>query len=516
MTSALHPPVILVAERSLSADYACVFEGILAGMQTSFIPRLIETRLLAPPLPVSPEGRALRAPLGLRRIETALRSPGGLGSDEVVCTTPEALPRLLGPWVKIVAISSGDPLGFAMSNTTTSAFNPGQLYPRLFTRELLASLTPARERWGFKIVFGGPGAWQWFREPQDPFADRIDHFFEGYFEAEGPAFFQDLLNGRSRPRRVRAEGSAGPDVRPLLGPATLGAVECSRGCGFGCGFCVMADIPMFHFEPDLILADLRTNVASGQPAALSTSEDFFRYGGQGPRVNPEAVLDLVGRMRQIPNLDFMQIDHANVRSVLQFSPKDLATIRRQLPGAESSKYLWVNLGVETLNGPLLNQICPGKIGSPAAEEWPHMVDEAVNRLLEAGFFPVVSLILGLPGETSDDPRKARDWLRRWRHRPLTVFPIFHEPPGPLPADPPFTLAQMTRDHLSLFRECYETNFRWIPRLFWDNQRLAGVPIGRRLLYQILGRAEVLLWRSKFMALGCMKVRAKSRDPGRAR
>jgi hypothetical protein len=497
MTSALRPPVILVAERSLSADYACVFEGILAGMQTTFIPRWLETRLLAPPLPTRPDGRTYRAPLGLRRMEAVLCAPGGLGPDQVVCTTPEALPRLLGPWVKIVALSSGDPRGFAMSNTTTSAFNPGQLYPRVFTRELLTRLSPARDRWGFKIVFGGPGTWQWFREPQDPLATQIDHFFEGYFEADGPAFFQDLLNDRPRPRRVRAEGSAGPAVRPLLGPATLGAVECSRGCGFGCGFCVMADIPMFHFPPDLILSDLRTNVASGSSTALSTSEDFFRYGGQGPRVNPDAVLDLVGRMRQIPDLKFMQIDHANVRSVLQFSLKDLATIRRQLPGAGASKYLWVNLGVETLNGPLLNEICPGKIGSSTPEEWPHMVDEALNRLVEAGFFPVVSLILGLPGESPDDPGKALAWMRRWRQRPLTVFPIFHEPPGPIPATSPFTLAHMTRDHLALFRECYETNFRWIPRLFWDNQRLSGVGTARRLLYQILGRAEVLLWRLKF-------------------
>ncbi len=500
MTSPLRPSILLVAERSLAADYACVFEGILAAMQTTQIPRIIETRLLAPPVPVAPDGRARHAPLGLRRIESALRAENTLTADDVVCTTPEALPRLLGPWTRIVAFTSGDPRGLAMSNTTTSAFQYGRLYPRHFTDELLDRLAAARRKWTFKIVAGGPGSWQWLREPADPRADLIDHLCHGYFEAEGPTAFLNLLNNRPMPRQIRFAGHAGAAVRPLLNPASLGAVECSRGCGWGCDFCVMAELPMFHFEPDLILADLQTNLTGGSPAALSTSEDFFRYGGQGHQVNPDAVIDLVERMGRIPRLQFMQIDHANVRSVLQFTPRELARIRDQLPGSRQNRYAWVNVGVETLNGQLLHSLAPAKIGGAPADEWPSRVDETLRRLIEAGFFPVVSLILGLPGETPDDIRTTQAWVHRWKERPLSIFPIFYEPPTPQPHHPAFTIDQMSRLHLDLFQTCYEMNFQWIPRLFWDNQRCGGVSTFRRSVYQILGRAEMLLWRLKFAAL----------------
>jgi hypothetical protein len=64
-----------------------------------------------------------------------------------------------------------------------------------------------------------------------------------------------------------------------------------------------------------------------------------------------------------------------------------------------------------------------------------------------------------------------------------------------------TPRRMTAAHLALFAECYEANFRWVPRLFWDNQRAVGVTMPRRLLQQGLGRGEVLAWRSRIRRLG---------------
>jgi hypothetical protein len=48
-------------------------------------------------------------------------------------------------------------------------------------------------------------------------------------------------------------------------------------------------------------------------------------------------------------------------------------------------------------------------------------------------------------------------------------------------------------HWELLRACYRLNFRWVPKLYWDNQTGAGVPLPRRMLIQLLGRGQVAQW-----------------------
>ncbi|MBN2183139.1 MAG: B12-binding domain-containing radical SAM protein [Sedimentisphaerales bacterium] len=498
----LRPKVILVADRTLSGRYKVLFEGIFATLQTTQVPEVFMRRFLSPPVKTDSAGRAKVAPLGLRRVESALLEYTPLERDDVVCTTPEKLGGLLGPWVKIVGISSADPLGMGMSNTTTANFWKGRLYTKYWTAQMLEQLSVARAKYGFKVILGGAGAWQWDSHPDQRPDVEIDMVFDGYFEKSGPELFSDILENRCPQKRINESYTGHERIRPIAGASTLGVVELSRGCGRGCRFCTMAKKKMKHLPPETILADLETNVSEGMTSVVSGSEDFFRYGSDNTTPDFDKLHNLLTQMKRIKGLSFMQLDHANVTSVLQLTDEQLAEIRRLLSWEQPTEYLWVNMGAESANGHLVARHSPGKIVPFQAEDWSQMVRQAADKMLRGGFFPVFSVILGLPGETPDDVTDTIELVRDLGGRGAVIFPVFYEPvlPDEIRDGKRFALKNMSAGHLELYRMCYEFNFKMVPRLFWDNQRAGGVGRSRRLILQLLGKSEVMTWRRTFKKL----------------
>jgi radical SAM superfamily enzyme YgiQ (UPF0313 family) len=203
-------------------------------------------------------------------------------------------------------------------------------------------------------------------------------------------------------------------------------------------------------------------------------------------------------MKRIDGLSFMQIDHANIVSILQMSDAQLTEIRSLLQWKKKSDYLWINMGVESANGDLVAANSTGKIHPYDPADWEEMVKEAVARLSRTGFFPVLSVILGLPGETEKDIERTIHLVKDISRQSAVVFPIFYEPV--LPEEPRFTLENMTAKHLELYTMCYEINFKHVPTMYWDNQRAGGVPWLQRALVRLLGKTEVNAWRKKFKQL----------------
>ncbi|MCK5000797.1 MAG: B12-binding domain-containing radical SAM protein [Anaerohalosphaera sp.] len=501
-SGSLRPAVVLVADRTLSAKYDILFEGIFATMQTTHIPEVAVRNFVAPKVRVDGNGRALTAPLGLRRVESALVEYTDLGAGDVVCTTPEYLPKLLGPWVKVVGVSSSDPLGHGMSNTTTTSFWDGELYTRFWTRRLLETISKARENYGFKVVGGGAGAWQWKQYPDETAEKCIDVIFEGNFERQGPGLFADIIADREVAGHVVEKTSAAEMVCPLRGASLLGIVELSRGCGRGCTFCPMGTKKMEHLSHDIILADLETNVANGISSVVSGSEDFFRYGAEGIKPDAAKLCELLEKMQRVKGLSFMQIDHGNVTSAAQLADSELREIRRLLTWEKPSEYLWVNMGVESANGQLVAENCRGKVSPYQPDEWEDIVREVVDKMSRTGFFSVISLILGLPGETPDDVERTMELVKYLENKRAVIFPVFYEPfrEEDIAAGKGFTTGKMSERHLDLYSRCYEINFRMVPKLFWDNQRAGGVSLFKRSMMRVLGKYEVRAWRSKFASV----------------
>mgnify|MGYP006294857519 CR=1 FL=1 len=323
--------------------------------------------------------------------------------------------------------------------------------------------------------------------------------FQGYFEANGPDVFERILAGGDSEKHVLESDPGAGRIQPIHGGSLLGVVEFSRGCGRGCKFCAMARHKMIHLDSDTILSDLETNVAAGVRSVVSGSEDLFRYGTNNARPNFDALYDLLTQVRQIKGLSFMQIDHGNITSVLQLTDEQLREIRRLLTWEKKTDYLWVNMGAESANGHLVARHSPGKIAPFRPEDWADMIRQSAERMNRNGFFPVYSLVLGLPGETPADVQATLELVKDLRKRRAVIFPVFYEPilTEEIEADRRFTLAKMRLDQLELYKTCYEINFAQVPRLFWDNQRAGGVPWLKRAAMQVLGKGEVFTWRRTF-------------------
>jgi radical SAM superfamily enzyme YgiQ (UPF0313 family) len=478
----------MTADRTLMADHRTIFGGMIATSQTTTVPRPLMDHLLAP------RARLPIAPLGLRRIEAALVNDG-FSADEVAVVESERLPDVTGPDTRIIAVSAGEACGLGMNSTTMTAITGGEIYPRRMVRELMRQIADLREHAPHaRVILGGPGAWQLVAD-EDLRADLgVDHVVSGQAEGNVAEIFHRSMAEDGLPPVIEGEPVPVDAIPAIRGASAMGVVELSRGCGLGCHYCVMGRERMQDLPEETILSDVRTNLDAGLSSIGAISEDLLRYGGDGVRPRPQRLLALLRRMREIDDVGLIQTDHANIASVGGWSDEQLANLRSLMVGETGACHPWMNLGVETAAGELLARNGSAKLGEVAPAEWGGFAAEQLRRLIRAGFMPMASIMLRLPGETDAHVQRTLDWVEDLAGEPLMIFPVLY---APIDGSDAPTAADLTADHWRLVQRCYDFNFREVPRMFFDGQTAAGVPLGRRLALQALGYGQVALWSALF-------------------
>ena len=476
-------------------DYRVLFDGMVSASQTTATPTAAMRWFVSRRMPAAEDGRAVRAPMGLRRIEAALLA-AGCSTEDVRIVTPEDLTRAIGPRTRVVGVSSGDPLGRGMNDGTMRGLAGGRTHIEVGFVRLMQTLGRLREKHGFRVLFGGPGAWQLIQQPDRTAELGIDTVFSGFGERDAAGIFGRLAERNGVAPVVEGRRPRPAEVPPIAGPTSMGVVEVSRGCGWGCSFCTMAREPMIHLPLATILSDVQTNVRGGVDSVSLISEDLFRYGSTGARPNAAALLGMLEAVRGTAGLRLIQTDHVNVASVMGLSDAELRAVHATMTRGVRHEYLWVNIGVESAAGELVaaNQGA-AKIAPFTADQWAGVCRAAALRLIDAGFLPMVSLIFGLPGETAEHVRRTLRWVNGLAGKRMMIFPLFFEPVAA--GQRPFGVRDMTRGHWQLLRRCYELNFRWGPRMYQDNLRGAGEPWPRRALLRIGSAVEVLQMKARF-------------------
>jgi len=282
--------VVLTADRALFTDFSGSSAlGFGLCVPVRLVPRLVEYRILAPPAPLTSEGRASYAPYGLSKVEAALIA-AGFRRDEVAIIPPEYIEKVVDDDVAVVGIHVVDPQGLAPVSWTLRVMMGGGITCTQHEFEKLATkLMGLKRRYKFKLVAGGPGVWQ-LRGLEEKFG--IDVLFDGEAELTFPLIARKLINGEEVSRHVAGDLVPIEQIPPIITPSRNGVVQIARGCPRRCRFCSPT---MFHFRSipiDVVLREVETNLRCGIRAVSFAVEDVLLYGAHGLRLNPEAVKKL--------------------------------------------------------------------------------------------------------------------------------------------------------------------------------------------------------------------------------
>ena len=386
---------------------------------------------------VWPDGSARYMPAGARLVERSLLRE--FSPRDVVACYPADLPRFIGPRTRAVAVSTHNPLGVTFAaGVYTSIFGSSKApINSHYSRELFAALKHNRYRQNFKVIVGGSGGWQITQT--DSFEELgVDCVVEGRSESEDTLeLFRKAVRSESLPRQLEArhpttrESILFPDRR-----TTFGVVEMTTGCGRRCQFCVPDLNPQIDLPKDRILGAVRANVREGNRQISLATEDLFIWGQVQTKVpfffpNREALLDLYSEIVTTPGVDQHVLSHCTITPAVvdplliqKLSECLLPKSPLHLPYLSThpqKKALAPLIGLETGSVKMAKKIMPSKGVPFSIEDWPSVVLEGLRILNRNNWFPVMTLMVGNPGETNEDVKATLDLIHEMERRQLFAF-----------------------------------------------------------------------------------------------
>ena len=385
------------------------------------------------------DGSARYMPAGVRLVEKSLLRQ--YRREDVVACFPDDLPKFIGPNTRAVAVSTHNPLGVTFAaGVYTSIFGSSKMpINSHYARDLFSRIRTSPYRKNFKVIVGGSGGWQ-ISQTNTYEELSVDCVVEGRSEsADAMELFRKAIGGEDLPRQVEArhpttrEAILFPDSR-----TTFGVVEMTTGCGRRCQFCVPDLNPQIDLPKEKILASVRANVREGNKQISLATEDMFIWGQVQTETpfffpNREALLDLYSEIVNTPGVEQHVLSHCTIApSVVDpllikklsdlLLPKSPIHLPR-LSTHPQKKALSPLIGLETGSVRIAKQIMPSKGVPFSIQDWPSVVLEGLRILNQNNWFPVMTLIVGNPGETDEDVKDTLDLVYEMERRGLFAFLI---------------------------------------------------------------------------------------------
>jgi radical SAM superfamily enzyme YgiQ (UPF0313 family) len=385
------------------------------------------------------DGTARYMPAGVRVLEKSLLRE--YAADEVVACFPDDLDKFIGPKTRVVAVSTHNPLGvtFAAGVYTSIFGSSKEPLNSIYSRAMFDKIRSSPYRKNFQVVVGGSGGWQITQT--NSFEELgVDCVAEGRSEsADALALFQKAIAGGTLPRKINLvhptsrDGILFPDKR-----TTFGVVEMTTGCGRRCQFCVPDLNPQIDMPKARIMAAVRANVREGNKVISLATEDMFIWGQVHTDTpfffpNREALVDLYTEIVNTPGVEHHLLSHCTMAPfvvdpelIRQLSEVLLPKSPMHLPLLSShpqKKALIPLIGLETGSVRMARRIMPSKGVPFSIDDWPSIVLEGLRIANQNNWFPMMTLMVGNPGETDQDVQETLDLVYEMERRGLFAFLI---------------------------------------------------------------------------------------------
>ncbi len=415
----------------MSDYYNNPFVAFVAAFAKGPIPLWILRKSLYPSVESNGDGSAKYAPYGIRKVEALLLNNGFEDSD-VAVVHPSRLDDFVGPRTKVVGISTMDPTGMAyVSKTYSSLVGGGKPMNAVEFKALVRH--PSIRKYRPRVIVGGYGSWQLERKKVAE-SYGIDCVLIGGDAETIINVFDRAVSGEPLPKVVRSENGSRERPLPLIRHAAIhGGVEISIGCGRNCQFCTptvqdKGDVPL-----DKIMKEVKISVREGASRITLITEDLFLYGAKHKSFIPnrEAVLELVKSVADYPGVKAVQSSHMSLAPVVH-DPDMVREIAEIL-----IDYNWYchgkkpivtsETGIETGSVRLMRKYMAGKPLPFKPEQWKEVVTQAFGILNDNSWYPLATLIIGLPDEKEEDVAETLELMDDLRDYNAFYVPLFFVP-----------------------------------------------------------------------------------------
>ncbi len=480
---------ILAADATLMTEYRNVpLATFFSCIPSDFWYSRVVYRLLANPPHLDERGRPIRAPYGLRKIEAGLAKAAGRENVEIVDS--RHLARHITEDTEVVGLHTMDPLGLgpvSMSFTFGGSLTPYTKY--MFLRLMAQAQRPGGK---FKVVLGGPGAWQFDHRSGLQKQLGIDHIVEGEADHIVGGIFEQVSRGDAPPVIRLGNGTAPrvEEVPKILGPTMQNMVEVMRGCGRGCDFCEVTRRRLRYFPPEYVADEVAQNTRAPNGGSIQLhSDDIFLYQLEDRRTfepNEDALKGLFKHVMSQPGVTHAYPTHGTVSAVVA-NPGLIEDISK-IVGAGPRKWIGIQCGAETGSPRLSRGVLSRKAAPFPSDEWPDLLVQGTEILNRNHWFPAFTLIMGLPGETPDDAWMTVDLIDRMEQIPNSHFimaPLTFVPVGALRGEEFYDLNKEVDE--ARFNVAYRTwrhDVLEIDRDLWD---MMDLPIPIRALISGVAR-----------------------------